>query len=417
MGFVRSEMAFSPGLYANRSRRASKLRWVDGNLVRFRDGVPAQVGGWLQLTAPGGPIVGKARTILTYRPNNQSERLAAIGTDQAAYLYDGDILTSITPAGFAGGISSSTPAVGYGTNLYGTTTYGTPRPASSTNTLDASSWSFDMFGEVLLGQFSYNGLLYKYDRTAGDSLLTLVAGAPTGRAICVSDERHVFMFGCDGKPGFVRWSNREDYTVWTPLATNRAGGYEVPVRSPFQCGVRVRGQVLGLTKTEVFAFTPLNNANVYARDRVSTEGGVIGPRAIQVVTDNQGETAYWMGATDFFAYDGLVRTLDCELRDYVFNDINLGEGAKVSAGLNTQFNEVWFFYCSKASSEVDRGVIYNYGDGTWSKATIARRAGRTVASSPIPSPSTRPGRCTSTRQGRLPMARSCRRSSRRIPSR
>jgi hypothetical protein len=46
MTFVRSEMAFNPGLFANRSRRASKLRWVDGDLVRFRDGVPAQVGGW-----------------------------------------------------------------------------------------------------------------------------------------------------------------------------------------------------------------------------------------------------------------------------------------------------------------------------------------------------------------------------------
>jgi hypothetical protein len=242
-----------------------------------------------------------------------------------------------------------------------------------------------MFGQVLLGLFSYDGKFYKYDRVGGDARFIAVAGAPTGRAICMSDERHCFMFGCDGIPGLVRWSNREDYTVWTPLATNRAGSYELQVRSPFQCGVRVRGQVLGLTKTEVFAFTPLQNALVYARDRISTEAGVVGSHAIAVVTDSQGESAYWMGQTDFFAYDGLVRTLDCELRDYVFNDINMVQSSKFAAGVNTQFNEVWFFYCSAASSEVDRGVIYNYADGTWSKATIARLAGqdRGVFQNPI----------------------------------
>lgn len=372
MGFLRSEMAFSPGLFANRSRRASKLRWVDGNLVRFRDGVPAQVGGWNSITPRTGVVLGLARSILCYRPNNQAERLAAIGTDQGAFLYDGDVVTNITPSPFEVGIGSSTPSVGYGTSLYGTSTYGTPRPGTTNNLIDASRWSFDMFGQVLLGLFNYNGKLYSYDRVGGDVRLTAVAGAPTGRAICMSDERHLFMFGCDGKPGYVRWSDRENFTVWTPLATNRAGGYELQIRSPFQCGVRVRGQILGLTKTEVFAFTPLQNALVYSRDRISTEAGVAGPGAIAVVTDTQGETAYWMGETDFFAYDGLVRALDCEVRDYVFKDINLLQSSKFAAGVNNQFNEVWFFYCSAGSSEIDRGVIYNYADGTWSKATIAR---------------------------------------------
>lgn len=373
MGFVRSEMAFSPGLYANRSRRASKLRWVDGNLVRFRDGVPAQCGGWIAIVPSSGAVVGDVRTLLAYRPNDQSERRLAIGSNSGAYVYNGDVVTDITPVGFVGGASTSVPALGYGFGPYGDGVYG-ERPPTAGNPFDAASWSFDMFGQILLGLFSYDGAFYKYDPTALDTEFVLVADAPQGRAICVSDERHVFMFGADGKPGFVRWSDREDFTVWDPLATNRAGGYELPVRSPFQCGVRVRGQVLGLTKTEVFAFTPLQNAYVYARDRITTEGGVAGPHAIVVVTDSQGETAYWMGTSNFYAYDGLVRTLDCELRDYVFGDINVDQGAKFAAGINTQFDEVWYFYCSAASDEIDRGVIYNYTTGIWSKATIDRLA-------------------------------------------
>lgn len=372
MGFIRSPMAFSPGLFANRSRQASKMRWTDGNLVRFRDGVPAQMGGWMALAPAGTAIGGVPRCFLSWRPNNQVGRYMAIGSDAGAFRYDGDRIDSITPAGFVAGPSTSAPGSGYGVSHYGATSYGTPRPATGT-VIDAAGWTFDLFGETLLACYSATGAIYEYT-VGANTVLVAVTGAPTARAICVSDERHVFAFGADGKPGYVRWSDRENRTVWTPSATNRAGGYELQVRSPFQCGVRVRGQMLGLTKNEVFAFTPLQNAYVYSRDRVSTEAGVAGPRAIAVVTDSQGETAYWMGLNNFYAYDGLVRALDCELRDYVFNDINLIQCVKFVAGINTAFDEVWFFYCSAASLEVDRAVIYNYRDGTWSKASLARSA-------------------------------------------
>jgi hypothetical protein len=323
MGFVRSEMAFSPGLYANRSRRASKLRWVDGNLVRFRDGVPAQVGGWAAIAPRTGAVTGLARSILCYRPNSQAERLAGDRHRPGRVPLRRRHRREHHAVAVHAGHRLLDPSTGYGTGLYGTSTYGTPRPAAH----EQPDRRLELVVRYVRAsparalQLRRQALQVRPRRRR--CALHRRAGAPTGRAICMSDERHCFMFGCDGNPGLVRWSDREDYTVWTPLATNRAGGYELQVRSPFQCGVRVRGQVLGLTKTEVFAFTPLQNALVYARDRISTEGGVIGPHAIAVVTDSQGETAYWMGSTDFFAYDGLVRTLDCELRDYVFNDINL----------------------------------------------------------------------------------------------
>lgn len=373
MSFVRSEMAFNPGLFANRSRRASKLRWVDGNLVRFRDGVPAQVGGWVNTNPNGVAVTGVPRAMIAWRPNSQAERWAAIGTDQGVYRYDGDRIDNISPAGFVPGSSTSAIGTGYGVGRYNEGLYGTPRPPVG-NIIDAAGWTFDLFGQVLLACYTYSGVIYNYDPAGGGTVLTVVSGAPSAAAIVVSDERHLFAFGSGGDPGYVRWSDRENYSVWTPSSTNRAGGYQLQVRSPFQCGARVRGQVLGITKTEVFAFAPLQNALVYSRDRVSTEAGVIGPHAIAVVTDSSGETAYWMGPNDFYAYDGLVRTLNCELRDYVFNDINLVQGAKSRAGINTQFNEVAFFYPSAASIEVDRGVAYNYADGTWTKLSIARSA-------------------------------------------
>lgn len=371
MTFVRSELAFEPGLFANRSRRASKQRWSDGNLVRFRDGVPSAMGGWVALAVGNlSAMQGVPRAMIAWRPNNQVGRYAAVGTDAGAYLYDGDVIANITPTGFVPGEGSTVLGRGYGSDRYGVGTYGTERESTG-NIIDASTWTFDMFGEKLLSCYSRDGIIYEFT-VGSDVRLVPIVGAPSARAICVSDERHVFAFGVDGNPGRVSWSDRENPTVWEPLATNRAGGYDLQVRSPFQCGARVRGRVLGWTKTEVFAFEPLNSSLGYSRDRVSTEAGAIGPHAVAVVTDNSGEAAYWMGANNFFSYDGLVRALPCDLHDYVFDDINLLQGAKAHAALNTAFDEVWFFYCSKGSDEVDRAVVLNFANLTWTKATIDR---------------------------------------------
>lgn len=369
MAYVRSELAFERGIYANRSRHASRHRWVDGNLVRFRDGVPATIGGWVSYTLGGDAITGKPRAIIGWRPNDQQGRFAAIGTNEGAFRFDGASIVDITPAGFVAGEPISS-AGGYGGGRYGVGTYGTERESGAVN--DASIWTFDMFGEVLLGCFNDDGKIYDYDESGGDTEMQLVAAAPTANAICVSDERHLFAFGASDIPGLVLWSDREDYGNWTVDATTRAGGHELQVRSPFQCGKRVRGRVLGWTRTEVFAFTPLNNPLVYARDRISTEAGAVGPHAVTVVTDNEGESAYWMGRSNFYMYDGLVRTLPCELWDYVFKDINHLQMACFHTGQVASQNEVWFFYCSAASDEIDRAVIYNYDDGSWSKALIGR---------------------------------------------
>lgn len=372
MTFQQSELGFQPGIFANRSRRASKQRWVDGDLVRFRDGVPAQVGGWHQLATGGATIAGAARGMIAFRPNSQTSRYAAIGSSSGAYLFDGSDIADITPSGFVPGLGGSVIGDGWGAGRFGMEEFGTPR-ADGGNLIDASNWTFDLFGETLIGCFSSDGVIYEF--TAGeDTALRPVVGAPRARAICVSDERHVFAFGVDGVPNRVAWSDRENRSVWDPLSTNRAGSYDVQSTTPFQCGHRVRGQVLGWTASEVFAFAPLNNALVYDRDKIATRAGAAGPQAVVVVTDGSGESAYWIGRDNFFIYEGYVRVLDCDLHDYVFDDINLEQAARFHARQNAAFDEVWFWYCSSGSEEVDRAVTFNYRLGVWSKASVARLA-------------------------------------------
>lgn len=192
MAFQQSELAFQAGIFSNRSRRASKQRWVDGDLVRFRDGVPAQIGGWMRINADGATITGAARGIITFRPNSQAGRYAVIGTSAGSFLYDGGTVTDITPAGFLPGLGGSVIGDGWGAGRYGAEAYGTPRTDGG-NLIDASNWTFDLFGETLIGCFSSDGIIYEF--TVGDdAAMKPVASAPRARAICVSDERHVFAF-------------------------------------------------------------------------------------------------------------------------------------------------------------------------------------------------------------------------------
>jgi hypothetical protein len=58
----------------------------------------------------------------------------------------------------------------------------------------------------------------------------------------------------------------------------------------------------------------------------------------------------------------------------VFKDINIVQAQKVHIGINTQFNEVTWWYCSFTSDYIDRFVTYNYLENVWSIGSMARTA-------------------------------------------
>jgi hypothetical protein len=83
---------------------------------------------------------------------------------------------------------------------------------------------------------------------------------------------------------------------------------------------------------------------------------------------------YWMGVDKFYSYDGRVQTLNCDLRRFIFQNINLGQSQQVFCGTNEGFNEVWWFYCSANSTTIDTYVVYNYLEKIWYYGTMSRTA-------------------------------------------
>ena len=70
--------------------------------------------------------------------------------------------------------------------------------------------------------------------------------------------------------------------------------------------------------------------------------------------------------------------------DYVFKDLNQVQKTKVHVGLNSQFNEVTWWYCSFTSDYIDRYVSFNYLENVWSIGTMARTAWVDLSAYPKP---------------------------------
>jgi hypothetical protein len=83
---------------------------------------------------------------------------------------------------------------------------------------------------------------------------------------------------------------------------------------------------------------------------------------------------YWMGREDFYVYTGQVQKLPCTVRNYVFDNFNIDQTEKVTSGLNSTFNEVWWFYPTGNSQENDSYVIFNYAQNVWYYGSLARTA-------------------------------------------
>jgi hypothetical protein len=97
---------------------------------------------------------------------------------------------------------------------------------------------------------------------------------------------------------------------------------------------------------------------------------IISPNAAVTVNN----VTYWMGTDKFYMYSGRVETLPCSLRQYIFNDLNSNQGYQVFSGSNEGYNEIWWFYCSENSNNIDKYVIYNYLDRVWYYGSMARTA-------------------------------------------
>ena len=282
------------------------------------------------------------------------------------------------------GLNTTVRSSGWGAGTWSRGTWGSASTdAIVSNTLRL--WSHDNFGEDLLINVRDGGIYY-WDETAGlgaravdiTTLSTLPSIPTVAKQILVSDrDRHVIAFGCDPEstPGVqdpltIRFSSQESITDWQARADNTAGELRLGSGSEIVTAIETRQQILVMTDTTLYAMQYLGPPFTFGVTAISENITIASPNAAIAVDDN----VFWMGRSEFYIYSGAVQRLPCMVRDYVFSDLNENQLEKINVALNTEHSEVWWFYPSSNSEEVDKYVVYNYLEQVWYYGTFGRTA-------------------------------------------
>ena len=193
----------------------------------------------------------------------------------------------------------------------------------------------------------------------------------------VSDaSRFVIVFGTNDygsttfDPMLIRWSDQESLTVWYPAVTNQAGSVRLSHGSKIVTTLQSRQEIVVWTDSSLYSLQYLGPPYVWSSQILADNVSIIGPNAAAMASG----ISYRMGVDKFYKYDGRVQTLRCDLRQFIYSDINLNQSDQVFGSTSEGFNEVWWFYCSSTSSTIDRYVSYNYTEDIWQYGTMGRTA-------------------------------------------
>ena len=477
-----------PGFDKQNTEAGAVARWVSGDNVRFRYGLPQKVGGWKALGST--TLNAVSRKLYSFRDNIGGNYLA-IGMDKFLLIYyegsyyditpyrtsgypavidsfasstfttasgtpdvtitttsnhllnPGDIveLTSVAsvPGGYSdsdfegklfevktvptittftieaasnagstasGGTCTVKPLETIGPQIqsliygWGTGVFGGSSPsvawglaASSAGvTAEPGIWSLSSYGQVLVATV-LNGKTFTWDPGAANAFGRRASINTTGfettsnptasRLTMVSPTtRHLIHLGTETTLGsalsqddmFIRFSSQEVLNNFTFTAGNSAGSQRLQDGSRIMGTIKSKEAILIWTDNALYIMRHIGAPFVFGFEQVGTNCGLVGQNAVAEVDG----IAYWFSGKGFFKYDGSVKTLDCMVEDYVYDDIDLTQGQQIYAGVNNLYTEVRWDYPSGSADYNDRYVVYNFAEsaqipgGVWYTGSTAR---------------------------------------------
>ena len=245
-------------------------------------------------------------------------------------------------------------------------------------TLEPGLWVLDNYGTTLIALI-YNGKCFEWDSAASNATgtrATVISGAPTAsRHVLVSPvDRHLIFLGTETTIGdpttqddmYIRFSDQESLSEYTPTATNTAGTQRLANGSKIMGAIRGRDAIYIWTDSAIFLMRFVGQPFTFSFEQVGTNCGLLGKNACMEVDG----TAFWMSENGFFQYAGQLQSMPCLVEDYVYDDLNSTSRNLINCGLNNLFGEVNWFYCSNGSNVVDRVVTYNYLESVMLKKPI-----------------------------------------------
>jgi len=357
-------------------------------------------------TAIGGvsaPNLNQQFQVFNVTPNTFQITVASAATSTVA-TGGGTAITAVFQIN--SGASNVTAGYGWGTSTWGRSTWGS---GSTSAVYIPPRFNFmQNFGNDLIFNTSYDsvgqtgGIIYYWTYNNSFSNVAVPLSTTSG-AIAVpqnvqkilfnSTTGFLIAFGCTAynaagtapdylgtyNPLLIRWANVDPTYgpqpgVWQPTATNLAGDLQVQSGSRIVTAISTKQEILVFTNVSLNSMQFLGTQLVFGISELSHNISIMGPNAVTAINN----TVYWMGRDRFYIYNGVVNTLPCSIRKYIFESnnstsINPTQAPIVFAGVNNKFNEIIWFYASQASSgEIDTYVVYNFQDQIWYYGNLTR---------------------------------------------
>jgi len=224
------------------------------------------------------------------------------------------------------------------------------------------------------------------------SLATLVQTAPRqSEAMFVDPNRFVVLLGTvefSGvyNPLLVRWCNQEDITDWTPASDNLSGELPLSTGVKLVGGVATRGQNFIATESDVHAMQYTGDpGTVFVFQPLASQCGLVTRRAM--IKDSNGAVYWWSNAGQFFRFGGgAIEAIPCTLLRDTMENVTTTLYIKIHAGLNSAFQEIFWFYpdTRDSATDVTRYVKFNYATGVWDSGAFVCTAWQPQGIFPYP---------------------------------
>lgn len=299
------------------------------------------------------------------------------------------------------GLDTTVQGTGWGAGTWGRGGWGSASTALVSGE-QLRLWNHDNFGENLIFNVEGGGIYYwdrdvTFPRAVALSSVTGASDTPTlSTQVMVSDnDRHVVSFGSNGTydatsgaytlgnidPLLIRFSNvssdsNNPADFNEASSTTSAGSIRIGTGSYIVTAVETKQEIVVFTDVSLHSFKYVGPPNTFGLFMLSDNISIASSNSAISVDD----TIYWMGDGEFYVYSGVVQTLPCDVKDYLFTRINQSQLDKVVCGANINFSEVWWFYPSNTTvdgitnSENDSYVVYNYQQKIWYIGTLGRTA-------------------------------------------
>jgi hypothetical protein len=253
---------------------------------------------------------------------------------------------------------------GFGSGGFGV---GTSTTALVGADLAAIDYTLDNWGEIFIACPKNRGIFY-WDPTSGFSNAQIIPGAPVfnAGAFVSTSEQILVAFGSSVAENIgvqqqsllVQWSDAGNFFQWTPLPTNQAGNFVIPIGSAIVAGAAVSNQNLLWTDLDLWAMNYLGPPLVFGFNKIGAGMGAVSAHAVQQLRGS----AIWMSRTNFCGYTANgAQVIPCPVWDAVFQNLNTDFLQNIRSMPNTAFNEAgWLFPSADSDSgENDSYVKFN----------------------------------------------------------